>query len=626
MSFTNQKDEVTIYNKMTTPETFASSNRPKSTVNIEGIKLLTKILVDNKQGLKDDLNYDINTVDNNNNIKSEKELLKKDIALNNGIISSQKNKILNEAARNTVYISKGARANAERVRSYLDYFYAILERNMTIRNDGRHKHENIEGIYNPLQLIRNRKIRKKYDESPPRVMFVSRSPIIAIKKFSSKPNRKFPWYVDISERASDLSWRTAHWNELIGPDGEPWVKLPNSNHKYKHIKHFRTHSGHNHISTASFKKPSLVTHDSYGTSSKATEEDINGDKLQHNLNANLSPDMHDSVSDLSDEQKEESTQSERGRVKKLGKMIEKSKQWSKSPTFKRKTMHLWKILLQIILERLTKGSSNISLNESVLESSQSTQNSINCNNTSPEQRSNNLQNVPIKTIRNKNEKETLSKSSVNSQSNSLNVPMSSSRSSKIPKNTNMTVSDSYPHKELILDMQLQRYQKDIRYIKATIGIMQNRIQTHKKFKSCQLKKRIATLNVDDDSNAIGMANDILNIYNKKLDEVLKEGNDWNSKWINDYSIRVETLISSIDRIMTDVNTTLTLKLKLFQESAEKHVSLRNLRARKFSKIGYKLLELFIVLFLWSIWFIVMIFRNIRFAFFLLLNVIKWLLW
>lgn len=115
-------------------------------------------------------------------------------------------------------------------------------------------------------------------------------------------------------------------------------------------------------------------------------------------------------------------------------------------------------------------------------------------------------------------------------------------------------------------------------------------------------------------------------YDNELNKVLKLGNDWTSKLLNDYSIRVETLISSSDRILSDINTTLTLKLKMFQENTERYVTVKVMRAQKVTKTIYRLLEFGIVLVLWTIWFLFSVLRSIRFTIFLVLKIIKALLW
>ena len=78
--------------------------------------------------------------------------------------------------------------------------------------------------------------------------------------------------------------------------------------------------------------------------------------------------------------------------------------------------------------------------------------------------------------------------------------------------------------------------------------------------------------------------------------------------------------------MSDINTTLTLKLKLFQESSEKYLNSRSVRSRTLSKLGYKVLEYIVVVVLWNIWFVVAIFRGIKNLMLFILNIIKVLLW
>lgn len=179
---------------------------------------------------------------------------------------------------------------------------------------------------------------------------------------------------------------------------------------------------------------------------------------------------------------------------------------------------------------------------------------------------------------------------------------------------------------LQVDEQLQRYWHDTRYIMSTVAMMQHRRETHDIVKRREIVRRNEIEITQDADTNIQKTADALAKYDNELNKVLKLGNDWTSKLLNDYSIRVETLISSSDRILSDINTTLTLKLKLFQENTERYVTVKVMRAQKMTKTIYRLLEFGIVLVLWTIWFFFSILRSVRFIICLVLKIIQALLW
>lgn len=166
------------------------------------------------------------------------------------------------------------------------------------------------------------------------------------------------------------------------------------------------------------------------------------------------------------------------------------------------------------------------------------------------------------------------------------------------ENSSRELELNYKHPEqLELDERLQKNWRETRYIKGTVHLMQNRRLVFSKIKEKELNKRNNAPIILVEGDLFKDTNEALDLYNMRLEKVIRDANSWNSKWLNDYSVRVQTLVIMTDRIMTDINTTLTLKLKLFQEKAEKYESLKNLQAQRMSKILYRCLEyLLIVMF------------------------------
>lgn len=123
-------------------------------------------------------------------------------------------------------VSRAARNRTESVKAVLTLKYHWSQRSMETPPDGV-AHAGVEGVYNPLQVIRNRAVRAKYHEPPP---LAFRSLPLACNAFSShnlhgKPGHrpwKLLWGVELNELVNDLLWRAAHWGELRNSKGELW--------------------------------------------------------------------------------------------------------------------------------------------------------------------------------------------------------------------------------------------------------------------------------------------------------------------------------------------------------------------------------------------------------------------
>lgn len=126
-------------------------------------------------------------------------------------------------------ITRSTIIRAEKVKSMIGLEYMCIQKcyDSSVSNAETNMHPGVEGVYNPLQVIRNRKIRAKYHEYP-KLLTVKTLPL-ASNVFSSKnKNRdskrqwKMIWAIELNELISDLSWRQLHWNELKKSNGELW--------------------------------------------------------------------------------------------------------------------------------------------------------------------------------------------------------------------------------------------------------------------------------------------------------------------------------------------------------------------------------------------------------------------
>lgn len=130
---------------------------------------------------------------------------------------------------NSLKINRSTSIRAEKVKTMIGLKYLCIQKNYDwlAYNADNNMHPGVEGIYNPIQVIRNRKIRAKYHEYP-KLLTVKTLPLASNvfsshnKHRSSKRQWKMIWAVELNELISDLSWRQLHWNELRKSNGDLW--------------------------------------------------------------------------------------------------------------------------------------------------------------------------------------------------------------------------------------------------------------------------------------------------------------------------------------------------------------------------------------------------------------------
>ncbi|EJS44699.1 YBR255W [Saccharomyces arboricola H-6] len=692
---------------------YENANNTTETVNPQKMKLVTKILIDNKFGLMDDLNFSRPLAASSEGVPISTKT------------SELGTEYLKNRQENSVSpmppIPRSARIKADRVRIYLDYYYSILERCISIGGSQNH-HVGVEGVYNPLQIIRNRKLKKKHHELPTREFYTTKHPIIAIKEFTSKPNKKIPWFVDINERYMDLTWRTSHWEELVDPQGNLWfhshsptteISTSSSSHQHSghhmhHISHLRHHSKvrkttsnnaiseHSNAQSLTPKKVITTEEDKSNHSNsnsntiiktmttpemqiiKSRKSDPNISRIHlevpiTNTVTNTSSDQGSLVITVKSSKNKDthlgntntsgndgnkklkhyrsksasSSDNEKSRLNGLEKIISRtSKGWSRSPKKNTPTLEKQVLLTPAIgngdnSRRSSNNGTSMSTNSSKSSKSSKSSMGITFGNAETYEtpidngkdailRQSLLSEVPIHTLRQKNSTNSLRGENKQVLESDQEIPKGTGSIDEGAHRENTTSHSGEPvgmvSDTLQVDEQLQKYWHETRYIMSTVAMMQHRRETHDIVKRREITRRNEIEITQDADSNIKKTADALTEYNDELNKVLKLGNDWTSKLLNDYSIRVETLISSSDRILSDINTTLTLKLKLFQENTERYVTVKVMRAQKMTKTVYRLLEFGIVLILWTIWFFFSILRGIRFTIVLALKFIKALLW
>lgn len=590
---------------------------PDEIMKRDRIKFITKLLIDSKYGLMDDVNYNRGLTE-----------LKDQVGMTENGVGPVVNEVppgsfADQPHNHISLIPRSTKIQADRVRIYLDNYYSKLEGSISIENS-EHLHEGVEGVYNPLQVIRNRKIKKKYNEMPPRQLSMQKPPLIAILEFSKKPHKKMPWFVDVAERASDLTWRTSHWDELRDPQGNLWfgnkgnaydsVSPADGQHKHKHEhKHHRHHIHRPHHIPRSNRRPS-------GSQDTVVDDHIKGFPeppkifIGSEMGSNEKEDNNHLVPHETIDQDSISGDSDRSRFNRFEMMIGKKPRWSKSPSSRRKS-HGSVDKLSVPLNH----SKSASIGSRTLRHSPASTSSVLTNHgssvpassiaatDSQSQRSNLLSAIPIQRARNITQDQSDAEVAVEDEEDEVDPlqPVESGRQ---------------------VDEQLQKYRSDARYMMCTFRVLKHRKMTDDLIRKRYVQSKCKPQQDEDMSLIINKTSKMLHTYDAELDKALEKGNNYASSLLNDYSMRVETLISTTDRILSDINTTLTLKLKVFQENADRFGTLRLMKSQKLTKFLYRMLEFGIVMVCWSIWLVVSVVKYIKFAFVFTLKLLKWMLW
>lgn len=141
---------------------------------------------------------------------------------------------LDSYPKKSISISRSTLMRAKKVESSIGLKYMYIQRiyDWSVLNRDSISHPGVEGIYNPLQILRNRRIRAKYHEYPKQLstkILPLPSNVFSENNENLKKPWKMIWAIELSELLSDTSWRTAHWNELRKPNGDLWFPMPNVN-------------------------------------------------------------------------------------------------------------------------------------------------------------------------------------------------------------------------------------------------------------------------------------------------------------------------------------------------------------------------------------------------------------
>lgn len=624
------------------------------------IKLITKLLIDSKYSLMDDVNY------NRGFSKFKDEILMKKNPLNpssgrsdsttsldktNGTKNNENRNDNNNKKNFGTTIPKSTRLKADRVRIYLDNYYTKMAGCISIENS-EHLHEGVEGVYNPLQVIRNRKVKNKYNELPTRQFLMQKPPLIAVLDFSRKPHKRMPWFVDVTENASDMTWRTSHWDELVDPHGNLWFgkKDPSSqvegsysktrrgsrsNQKNHHGHHHHHHHHHHlrmphHISLSSRRGSGtgITDYNAMTDDEDANSAPMDSAKLLKPSNDNEFSDTetnHLAPTEYADEESL-SAESERSRLNRFEMIIKKPK-WSRSPNSRRKSYggstekltapihHTRTGSTTTRTPRHSRGSISSAVTSNVSTTPLVNNSASGSGSDSQTARGNLLNAVTIHRLRTPGTEVAVDDDEEDEK-----------EIDPLQKETFLPTkpADKYAYEQV--DEKLQEQRSNTRFLMGAMRVVRHRKMTNDIVKKRYIQKRRAIQHDENMPPIVHNTSEMLRTYDEELDKALKKGNNYASSLLNDYSMCVETLISTTDRILSDINTTLTLKLKMFQENADRFGSLRMMRSQKLTKVLYTALEITIITIFWTIWLAVSILKCTKLSIVLAIKLLKWMLW
>lgn len=127
-----------------------------------------------------------------------------------------------------VRVSRASRNRAELVKAAFEVRYHCL--NLALEyGDSADEHLGVVGVYNPLQVIRNRTVKLKLGHPNPPAY---RTLPLACNAFSSHSTGgkiwSMHWGINLNDLIYDFGWRQVHWNKLVNPKGELWFPDQNS--------------------------------------------------------------------------------------------------------------------------------------------------------------------------------------------------------------------------------------------------------------------------------------------------------------------------------------------------------------------------------------------------------------
>lgn len=469
-------------------------------------------------------------------------------------------------------ISQGTLRRTEKVKAMMNlYYFALFQSERPVNP----KYAGVDGVYNPLQIIRNRKIRKHYHEPPHITTETLKLPSEAF----SDSKHKIKWQVDLDELTQDGTWRTQHWHELLNSYGDLWFPSENGvdNHHHHHHHRHRHHHSHHPLHNGDAKNNTMVEVEE--------EEDDNFERLHDKL-------FLEDQEERGDVEYVLPTISRRSRI---ANKIKRSKSPFKTITGPDQFTEKDKTKVEVSLEPASRLQSR-STESSFLEVPAPSNTNI-------------LTDISIEPMKPKvsNPTEVTTSESV---SGILSPPESSSESE----------GDDFA------DVKVANlYLRKLRHLNCIAGFSgQNDIIREEQYKRFINYDDLFNEGEDLETMIGDLRDTYLPEYESSLSTKLEKVDKIHDELANIYSTKVDKLLLLSDRTIGEVNTTLSLEVRKLTERFGKLGPLHK-RSDSLVSFAYWLLENLVVLLLWMIWVGFSIGRLVRSVILLLWRIVKWVL-
>lgn len=481
----------------------------------------------------------------------------------NNILNSEKVPEVESQQVPSSKISRATLIRVERVKTGLALNYLAIERicNSEIQYPG------IDGVYNPLQIIRNRKLRSKYHEAP-KPLSVKTLPLACnvfskhniYRDLNSKKRWKLLWSIELNELVSDQAWRRSHIHELKNSKGDLWFP-PSGN--------------------------SLIN------------------SKERTKRVNLTRRLHDRLFNDDDESVHASSERKLGLDLKIGKRDRLKERVKRSFRY--------------------AASSSSSLEEFVSKRQPSFEELILQDQDTSQEVSENEENL---------NKEHLHKVVIKPVRESLESFIGEESDNQINIETHTTTSKN---NHQIVDQQLSDISEELNLLRESNHVKNHYLTTvyPKIEESINIKlNTLVTDTIPRLNNAmIDINDDGIPTYELYCSTLLNEIKSLRRTINDDYSVRIDNLLTGTDRLTGEITTSMTLELRKIDEQLDRlHNSLffnlvSDALNRDFSgdsnyRMLYFLLENFIVIVLRLIWVVVNVFRVLIWGLIVIYKIIR----
>ncbi|ONH70032.1 Maintenance of telomere capping protein 4 [Cyberlindnera fabianii] len=494
--------------------------------------------------------------------------------------------------RHHIRASRTTIQRAERTKVMMNLKYFSLFKSQKRIHDPP-KFEGVDGVYNPLQIIRNRKVRKKFHQ--PAQLSIKTIP--AASEAFSKNKTKMLWQVDLEEIAHDINWRAHHWHDLINPQGELWFPPEQQAHgsHHRHRPHFHHHKDND----------------------ESSYEHLTG--------------MHDRLFQSADEDSSKESSKDDlldvPRARKRDMIANKIRKRSKSP-FKRGSNHeVTTELTKINNDQEAPSSGSSVYSQPHIQFSSPTPN--------PSQTQFHQTSSSLGLLNDINIEPVHAHERVVSNASGLEISTNSS-SSKAPttsthtRNGSTNIIPSLENAEATSkDAQYEEFklQKEIMSsLRASKVLSEYDIHSIGNRRS-QYTNVVNYARLFQDHRSVEELTESLKVsvlkpYEISLDAKAERLQSIHNELATDFSTRVDQLLLLSDRTIGEVNTTLALEARNLTERYEK---LGPLHRRKDALVwfAYWLLENLVVLLLWIIWIGFSLGRMLKFVVLCTWNTVQW---